>query len=49
MWKWERREKKLQSKQAKMKKHGKNLGDQYGRSIERDLKIAKKHEHLPDM
>lgn len=41
MWKWERRDRKLKSKQAKMPKHGKGVGEMYASGIRRDLDKAK--------
>ena len=41
MYKFERREKKLQSKRTKMPKHGRKVGDQYNSGVIRDLRKAK--------
>lgn len=41
MWKWERREKRLNSKKAKMKIHGRHTGEQYRTAIMKEVDSGK--------
>jgi hypothetical protein len=36
MYRWERREKKLQSQKKRMPKHGKKLGEYYKQAVEKE-------------
>jgi len=46
MYRFERREKKLQSKRSKMLKHGKGLGKMYADAVTKQVKKSKER-HIP--